>query len=390
MTSNSVRARPAERTGPLAGLRVVEMAGLGPIRMCAMLLADLGATVLKVDRLEASGLGIDIPRRFSVQDRSRAGIALDLKTPVGRDAVLRLSATADALIEGYRPGVMERLGLGPDACMAGNARLIYGRLTGWGQDGPLSQAAGHDLNYIALTGVLDSIGRAGQPPTPPLNLVGDYGGGSLFLALGVVSGILAARTSGRGQVVDAAMIDGAASLMSAFYAAHAAGRFGRPRGENLLDSGAFFYDVYECADGRYVSVAPIEAKFLRILLERLDLDPALADARTDEGRWAETRRTLADLFRTRPREAWRELLEGTDACFAPVLSLDEAPQHPHNIARQGFVTVDDVVHPAPAPRFGDTALSMPTAPEEPDGDALLDWGFADDEIAALRRDGVLR
>jgi len=370
--------------GPLAGIKVVELAGIGPGPMCAMLLADLGATVLRVERMRASGLGIDKPSRFEIMNRSRHAIAVDLKHRDGVETVLRLAASADAFIEGFRPGVAERLGIGPDACLARNPRLVYGRMTGWGQTGPLAQAAGHDLNYIALTGVLHAIGRAGEKPTPPLNLVGDFGGGALYLALGIACGLLEAQRSGKGQVVDAAMTDGAASLMTMFFGMRAAGQMTTERGTNILDSGAFFYEVYECADGRHVAVAPIEDKFLAELFRLLELDPVDFPAKLDAKAWPAAKEKLAAVFKTKTQAEWCRLLEGSDACFAPVLSLDEAPDHPHNKARGTFVSVDGIVQPAPAPRFSRTPARAPTPPEAPSAEVMREWGFGDDEIATLR------
>lgn len=378
--------------GPLTGYKIVEMAGIGPGPMCAMLLADLGATVLRVDRQQPSGLGLPSQTRFNIMNRSRHAIAVDLKQPEGLALVLRLIGEADALIEGFRPGVMERLGLGPKVCLARNPKLVYGRMTGWGQEGPLAPAAGHDLNYIALAGVVHSIGRAGQPPTPPLNLVGDFGGGALYLAFGIACGLLEAQRSGKGQVVDAAMVDGAASLMTIFFALHAAGSFTMTRGDNVLDSGAFFYDVYECADGKYVSLASIEDKFLEEFLRRMEIDPKEMPAKMDKKRWPEAKAKLAARFKTKTREEWCRRLEGSDACFAPVLSLDEAPNHPHNLARGTFIEVDGIVQPAPAPRFSRTPAGRPTPPEAPGerGNAsLTQWGLSVDEIAVLRRSGTL-
>lgn len=378
--------------GPLTGYKIVEMAGIGPGPMCAMLLADLGATVLRVDRQQPSGLGLPSQTRFNIMNRSRHAIAVDLKQPEGLALVLRLIGEADALIEGFRPGVMERLGLGPKVCLARNPKLVYGRMTGWGQEGPLAQAAGHDLNYIALAGVVHSIGRAGQPPTPPLNLVGDFGGGALYLAFGIACGLLEAQRSGKGQVVDAAMVDGAASLMTIFFALHAAGSFTMTRGDNVLDSGAFFYDVYECADGKYVSLASIEDKFLEEFLRRMEIDPKEMPAKMDKKRWPEAKAKLAARFKTKTREEWCRRLEGSDACFAPVLSLDEAPNHPHNLARGTFIEVDGIVQPAPAPRFSRTPAGRPTPPEAPGerGNAsLTQWGLSVDEIAVLRCSGTL-
>jgi alpha-methylacyl-CoA racemase len=378
--------------GPLAGFKIIEMAGIGPAPMCAMLLADLGATVLRTDRQQPSGLGLSGDACFNIMNRSRHTIAVDLKHPEGVALVLRLVGAADALIEGFRPGVMERLGLGPEPCLARNPKLVYGRMTGWGQTGPLAQAAGHDLNYIALAGVLHSIGRAGQPPTPPLNLVGDFGGGALYLAFGLACGLLEAQRSGKGQVVDAAMVDGAASLMTMFYALHAAGSFTATRGANALDSGAFFYDVYECADGKYVSLAPIEDKFLEELLRRLEIDPAEMPPKMNRRRWPEAKAKLAARFKRKTRDEWCRILEGSDVCFAPVLSLAEAPSHPHNLARQSFVEIDGIVQPAPSPRFSRTPAGRPTPPEIP-GErgiaSLAQWGLPSAEIAALKRSGAL-
>ncbi|HEV2547270.1 MAG TPA: CaiB/BaiF CoA-transferase family protein [Stellaceae bacterium] len=378
--------------GPLAGFKIIEMAGIGPAPMCAMLLADLGATVLRVDRQQPSGLGLPSHRRFQILHRSRHAIAVDLKKREGVDLVLRLASTADALIEGFRPGVMERLGLGPEQCLARNPKLVFGRMTGWGQEGPLAQAAGHDLNYIALAGVLHSIGRAGEPPTPPLNLVGDFGGGALYLAFGLVCALLETQRSGKGQVVDAAMVDGAASLMSVFYALHAAGSFSLKRGENVLDSGAFFYDVYECADGKYISLASIEDKFLEEFLRRMEIDAKEMPAKMDKARWPEAKAKLARRFKSKTRDEWCRLLEGSDACFAPVLTLEEAPAHPHNAARGSFVEVDGIVQPAPAPRFSRTPAAKPTPPEEPGErgiQSLAQWGLSAADIAQYRRSGAL-
>jgi alpha-methylacyl-CoA racemase len=375
--------------GPLTGFKIVEIAGIGPAPMCAMLLADLGATVLRIERMQKSGIGIDQPSRFEIMNRSRRAIAVDLKNKQGVETVLRLAAGTDAFIEGFRPGVTERLGIGPEACLARNPRLVYGRMTGWGQSGPLAQAAGHDLNYIALTGVLHAIGRAGGPPTPPLNLVGDFGGGALYLALGIACGLLEAQRSGKGQVVDAAMIDGAASLMTMYFGMRAADQFTTERGSNILDSGAFFYEVYECADGRHVAVAPIEDKFLAELYRLLDLDVRDFPAKLDAASWPAAKERLAAVFKRKTRDDWCRLLEGSDACFAPVLSLDEAPDHPHNKARGTFVTVDGIVQPAPAPRFSRTPSGAPTPPEAPRATVLLEWGFGDAEIAMLREAGAI-
>lgn len=379
--------------GPLAHLKIVEFAGIGPGPMAAMLLADMGAEVLCIDRTEPSGLGVPRLARFDLLRRNRPMLALDLKRPEATELALRLISEADALIEGFRPGVMERLGLGPEACFASNPRLVYGRMTGWGQDGPLAHAAGHDLNYIALTGAADAIGRRRQPPTPPLNLVGDFGGGSLYLVTGILAAIIEAQRSGKGQVVDAAIVDGAASLMTAAYGMAAAGMSNGRRGENLLDSGAYFYDVYECADGKYVSVAAIEGKFHAELLRLLEIDPASLPPQMDREGWPRARAVLAERFRQRSRDEWCTLLSGTDACFAPVLSVAEAPAHPHMRARGTFIDIDGVVQPAPAPRFSRSIAEPPRAPqqrgEHDAAKALAAWGFGAEEVASLRQAGVV-
>ena len=378
--------------GPLRGVKIIELAGIGPCPMCAMLLAELGADVVRVDRMADSGLGIGMAPEHHLLNRSRPSIAVDLKHPDGVETVLRLVDGADALLEGFRPGVTERLGLGPEDCAARNPRLVYGRVTGWGQEGPLAGAAGHDLNYIALTGALDAIGRRDAPPTPPLNLVGDFGGGALYLALGVVAALYEARGSGRGQTVDAAMIDGAASLMTSAFALRAAGVGDGPRGENVLDSGAHFYEVYETSDGRYVSVAPVEPKFYAELLDRIGLDPGDAPHSMDRADWPGGKARLAALFRTRTRDEWCGILEGTDACFAPVLGMDEAHRHPHNAARATFVERDGIVQPNAAPRFGRTPGGIrcsPPAPGSGTRTVLADWGFTAAEIDDLAARGVV-
>ena len=378
--------------GPLTGVKIVEFGGIGPPPMCAMLLADMGADVLRIDRTTPSGLGLPVPSRFSVMDRSRRSVALDIKKPEGIETILRLLDQADALIEGFRPGVMERLGLSPEVCLARNPRLVFGRVTGWGQTGPLAHAAGHDLNYIALTGAANAIGRRGQLPTPPLNLVGDFGGGGLYLALGIVAALYEAQRSGQGQAVDAAMVDGAASLMSSIYGLYAAGMLNDRRGENILDSGSHFYDVYETSDGKFISIASIEAKFYAELLQRLGLESETLPDQMDQKHWPEFKNRLTKLFRTKTREEWCEILEGTDVCFAPVLSYDEAPQHPHNKARNTFIEVEGVIQPAPAPRFSRTIEQVqrpPSAPGEHTEEGLSDWGFSREEIEKLRAADVI-
>jgi len=367
-----------QRAGPLAGIRILEFAGIGPAPLAALILADMGATVLRIDRAEASGLGLDRPTPFNVANRSRHSAIVDLKKPEGVATALALVEKADAIIEGFRPGTMERLGLGPDECLARNPRIVYGRITGWGQEGPLAKAAGHDLNYLALTGALDAIGREGQPPTPPLNLVADYGGGALYLVAGILAALLEAQRSGQGQVVDAAMVDGVGSLMTPTFGLQASGMHTGRRGTNHLDSGAPFYDVYECADGKYVSVAPIEAKFREVLFAKIGVDASWVEAANDAKRWPELKKILAERFRTRTRDEWTSILEGTDACFAPVLSTAEAVDHKHARARNAFVDVDGIVQPAPAPRFSRTPLAKPTPPEErgqSTESALREWGL---------------
>ena len=379
--------------GPLQGLRVIELAAIGPVPLAGMLLADLGADVQRIDRLEASGLGVAMDPRHDVNSRGRRSVALDLKLPAGRDAALRLISRADVLLEGLRPGVTEKLGLGPDDCHALNPGLVYGRMTGFGQTGPLAQAAGHDLNYIALTGVLHAIGPAGGKPVPPLNLVGDYGGGALYLAFGVMAALFERQRSGRGQVVDAAMVDGAASLASIFWGLQAAGQWDAARGANLLDGGAPFYDTYETADGKHVSLAALEPKFFAQLAEALGLDPRFVQRQYDRRLWPEMRAAITAAVKLRTRQAWCERLEGSDACFAPVLGFDEAASHPHAQARGAFVTVDGVPQPAPAPRFSRTPASQPRpAPSsgQHSDELLREAGFTDDERAALRAAGALR
>ncbi|HZF81591.1 MAG TPA: CaiB/BaiF CoA-transferase family protein [Rubrivivax sp.] len=378
-------------SGPLQGLRVVEIASIGPGPMCCMLLADLGAEVIRIDRTQASGLGLPMTPRFDVTARSRRSVALDLKAAAGRDAALRLVDGADVLIEGFRPGVTEKLGLGPAACRARNPGLVYGRMTGFGQAGPLAQAAGHDLNYIALSGVLHAVGRAGGPPVPPLNLVGDYGGGALYLAFGVLAALWERQRSGRGQVVDAAMVDGAGSLAAIFYGLHASGAWALQRGANLLDGGAPFYDSYETADDRYISLAPLEPKFFAQLATALALDPSFVAGQYDRSLWPEMRQAIARAVRGRTRDEWCALLEGSDACFAPVLSFDEAPQHALATSRGSFVTVDGVVQPAPAPRFDRTPSGHPRPAPAHGQDTktvLLEAGFSEAEVAALIAAGV--
>jgi alpha-methylacyl-CoA racemase len=382
--------------GPLDGLRVLELASIGPGPMCAMLLADLGADVVRVDRTGPSELGVPMAPRFDVNGRSRRSVALDLKQPAGVDAVRRLADRADVLIEGWRPGVAERLGLGPEELLARHPGLVFGRMTGWGQHGPLAERAGHDIDYIAIAGVLGAIGPADGPPTPPLNLVGDYGGGALYLAFGILAALFERQRSGRGQVVDAAMVDGVASLAGIFHGLAAARQWdarAAGRGHNLLDGGAPFYASYACADGGFVAVGALEPKFFAELVARLGLDPGWRARQYDRRAWPELRAALAAAFAARTRDDWAAHFDGSDACVAPVLSLAEAPSHPHLRARGSFVEVDGVVQPAPAPRFSRTPAATPRPSPEPgaDTDAVLaEAGFTAGEVAALRAAGTAR
>jgi alpha-methylacyl-CoA racemase len=370
--------------GPLQGLRIVEMAGIGPGPFAAMLLADMGAEVVRIQRPGGTG---GLEPRFDVMARGRRALELDLRQSESVETVLQLVERADVLLEGYRPGVMERLGLGPDVCHRRNARLVYGRMTGWGQTGPLSHAAGHDINYIALSGALHAVGRSGEGPVVPLNYVGDFGGGGMLLAFGVMCAVHEARDSGKGQVVDAAMTDGAALLSTCFYGLKAAGQWSTLRGENFIDGGAHFYDTYACADGRYVAIGALEPQFYRKLRDLCGIDDPLFDQQMDARLWPMLKHRMADVFKTRTRDEWCAVLEGTDACFAPVLDWDEAPDHEHNRARQTFVTIDGVVQPAPAPRFSRTAPAQPAAPaaaEREPASLLRAWGLDEATIERLQ------
>jgi alpha-methylacyl-CoA racemase len=371
--------------GALAGVKVIELAGIGPAPLCCSLLSDMGADVLRIDRNAPSGLGSPRKTRTDLLRRGRASVAIDMKHPDGVATVLRLVEQADVIIDPFRPGVTERLGLGPEECLARNPKLVYGRMTGWGQDGTLNQAAGHDLNYLALTGVLHAIG-AKDLPTPPLNVVADMGGGAMFLAVGILAGVIEARQSGQGQVVDTAMTEGSAYLGTGAFGALAAGDWVHERNSNILDGGAHFYRCYRTADGKFVSIASIEAKFYAILLDKLGLDPAGLPAQMDRPTWPEMSLKLEGLFARKTRDEWCEIMEGTDICFAPVLTFDEAFEHPHAIARGSFVEVDGIKQPVPAPRFSRTPSAIKSPPPEYGADTaagLASWGLGEDEIAAL-------
>lgn len=374
--------------GPLAGIRVLEMAGIGPGPFCAMMLSDMGAEVIRVDRKAHKGLG----DKRNVLNRGRRSIAVDLKNPSGVDAVLRLIEQADVVMEGFRPGVMERLGLGPETCLARNEKLIYGRMTGWGQTGPLAKAAGHDINYISIGGALGAMGEAERPPTPPLNLVGDFGGGAMYLLAGILAALVERGTSGKGQIIDAAMTDGTASLLSPFFGMMAMGMWTTDRASNKLDGAAPYYSAYECSDGRYISIGSIEPQFYALLLELCEIEDPAFQAQNEQSGWPDLKNKLRDLFLTRTRQQWCDLMEGTDVCFAPVLDLSEATEHPHNVARQTYVEYDGVVQPAPAPRFSRTESSIKASAAmagEHSEEILQDWGYTAAEIAELANAGVI-
>jgi alpha-methylacyl-CoA racemase len=381
-------------SGPLTGIRVVEIGGIGPGPFCAMLLADLGADVLRVDRVAGGGLvGPSDDHSTELLNRGRRSIAVDLKHPDGPEVVLSLVEQADVLLEGFRPGVTERLGIGPDACLARNPRLVYGRMTGYGQDGPMAQAVGHDLNYVAQSGALSMIGRHGQPPTPPLSLVGDFGGGGMVLALGICAALVERQTSGRGQVIDAAMVEGAALLATPFFGYVQNGSWSTERGTNIVDSGAPFYDVYETSDGRWLSVAAMEPQFYAALLSVLGLDgdPDLPEQH-DHAAWPAMKERFAAVIRTRTRDEWCAAAAGVEACVAPVLGPDEVEQDPHNAARGTFVRNEGLLQPAPAPRFSRTPTALgrrPPRPGEHTTEALADWGLDAERVAALREAGAI-
>ncbi len=376
----------AERSGPLVGLKVLEFGAIGPVPFCAMLLADLGADVVRIDRKGGAKIS-----RFDVTFRGRRSVAMDLKSPAAAEACLKLVERCDVLIEGFRPGVMERLGLAPEIALARNPRLIYGRMTGWGQTGPYAASAGHDINYVAMSGALHAIGPA-ERPVPPLNLVGDYGGGSLYLAFGVVAALLHARDTGQGQVIDCAMVDGATSLMAQMYGLHAAGAWHDRREVNVIDGGSHFYNAYQCADGEWISFAAAEPQFYAILRDKAGLEDPDFDGQMDAARWPALKAKVAAVIAGRTRAEWRAVFDGTDACFAPVLSLAEAPSDPVNQARQAFVEIDGVPQPAVAPRFSRTPGAVQGPPAKAgthNHEALSDWGFDPAEIAALEAAGAL-
>lgn len=383
----------SKESGPLAGIRIIEFAAKGPCPMSAMLLSDLGADVVRIDRIgdeNRTDHGIPGPLRFL--ERGRRSIALDLKRHETREIVLRLVAASDALIEGFRPGVMEKLGLGPDQCLASNPRLVYGRVTGWGQDGPLSPTAGHDINYIALTGALDAIGQENGPPVVPLNLLGDFGGGATYLAIGVLSALLEARRSGRGQIVDVAMTDAVISLMTALYAARARGDWIERRGSNFLDGGAHYYGIYETRDGKYLAIGAIEEKFRRELFEKLGLDSLPVDKLMDRGQWPQLKARISQVIRRKTRDDWVRIFEGSDACIAPVLSMSEAIGHPHNKARKAFVEVAGVAQPAPAPRLSRTPGTVgatAATPGEHTRAILEELGFGVDDVRKMQAEGIV-
>ena len=379
--------------GPLQGVKVVELAGIGPGPFCAMMLSDMGAEVIRVERSAAVSPGDPADPPKDVLARGRRSIGVDLKNPDGREVVLKLVEQADILMEGFRPGVTERLGIGPDDCLARNPRIVYGRMTGWGQEGPYSLAAGHDINYIALAGALGPIGRAGEAPVPPLNLVGDFGGGGMYLAFGLVCGLLEARQSGRGQVVDTAMVDGAASLMNMFWGMKAMGVWNDERGTNLLDTGSHFYDVYECSDGEYISLGSIEPQFYVELLRLSGLgEQADLPHQNDRVQWPAMKVRVAQLIKSKTRDEWSVIMEHSDVCFAPVLSMEEAAAHPHNVERSTFVQVGGMTQAAPAPRFSRTTPVVQGPASHPGADTdsvLADYGFDSDTIAKLRDVGAI-
>ena len=378
-------------SGPLSGMRVLELAGLGPAPFCGMALADLGATVIRVDRADSVTGNHSSATRFDFHNRGKQSIGINLKSADGVGVVLDLVESSDALIEGFRPGVTERLGIGPAQCLARNEALVYGRMTGWGQTGPFSLMAGHDIDYIAMSGALGAIGEAARP-IPPLNLVGDFGGGGMLLALGVVACVLHARSTGVGQVVDAAVVDGSALLTASHHGFIAQGRWGAGRGTNLLDGGVPWYTTYQTSDGQHMAVGALESQFYSELLSKLDMDPATLPDRSDRGAWPLLRQTFADKFGSESREYWSEVFEGSDACVTPVLSLIEAPSHPNNVARSTFVEIDGATQPSPAPRFSESATAAPPPPPVPGSDTdtvLGSLGYSAERIGIIRASGAV-
>jgi alpha-methylacyl-CoA racemase len=378
--------------GPLAGLKIVELGGIGPGPMCATVLSDLGADVVRIDRRVPSGLGVPRPSQFDLLRRGRRSIAVDLKDPQGIDLVLGLIEKADVLLDPFRPGTMEKLGLGPEICWQVNAKLVYGRMTGWGQSGPLAQAAGHDINYLALSGALHAMGPGDGKPIPPLNLVADMGGGGMFLAVGVLSAVYEAARSGKGQVVDVSMVEGVALLAAGNYGLQAAGLWKNQREANIIDGGAHFYATYETRDGQFVSVGAIEVKFYQILLEKLGLADADLPEQMEQTEWPRMRELFAEIFKGKSRAQWCEIMEGSDACFAPVLSFEEAPLHPHNQARGSFIELEGVTQPGPAPRFSRTIAEVTSSPPKLGADteiALEEWGIERVVIDKLLSDQVI-
>lgn len=380
-------------SGPLTGYRIIELAGIGPAPMAAMMMGDMGADIIRVDRTKTHVMDRFADPKFNVHGRSRRSVSVDLQKPEGAEVVLRLCAKADGIMEPFRPGVAERLGVGPDACLKANPKIVYGRMTGWGQSGPLAKAAGHDQNYIALTGALHAIGRKGQKPVPPLNLVGDFGGGGMLMAYGMVCGLLEAQKSGKGQVVDAAMVDGAALLLGALYGMVGAGLWNdKERESNMLDGGAHYYDTYETKDGKYVSIGSIEPQFYALLIEKAGLSGQNLPAQHDRAQWPMMKAKLEDVFRTRTRDEWCQIMEGSDVCFAPVLTMSEAPHHPAAKARNAYVDVGGFAQPAPAPRFSRTQEAVPRpAPKRGVNteEVLEQSGFSAAEIAELKKSGIV-
>ena len=374
--------------GPLKGLKIIEMAGIGPGPFCGMVLVDLGVEIIRVDRASAIGTG----SKQDAANRGKKSIAVDLKSEEGVEVVLKLVETADAIFEGFRPGVMERLGLGPDVCLERNERIVFGRMTGWGQEGPLANAAGHDINYISLTGALAAIGRPGSPPVPPLNLIGDFGGGGMLLALGLLAALLESKESKKGQVVDAAMTDGSALLMTMIYSMYSSGMWKTSMGSNLLDGGSHFYDTYECKDGKFISLGSIEPQFYALLCQIAELDESIFGKQMSRDSWPEQKEAIKKIILDKTRDEWCELMEGTDVCFAPVLDMSEAPKHPHNVERKTFIDLEGVTQPAPAPRFSRTepeVVSSPSVVGEHTDEVLTSIGFSDEDINTLKTSGAV-